>query len=149
MLFAQEKKEVTIKAGTIVPLEAVNSVRAANVHVNQSVDFCVTADVKVDGEIVIPRGTIAKGTVYEAKLNTWMGTKGRLGIRIRNIILPNGDVLYLSNSDVYITGKNRTPGTVVATILILPCCLIHGTRAEMPAGYQIDAEIASTATITL
>ncbi len=148
-VFAQDKKEVTIKAGTIVPLESVNSVRASEVNLNQSVDFRVTSDVKVGDEVVIPRGTIAKGTVIEAKRNTWWGTKGRLGIKLRNVVLPNGDVLYFSSSDVYISGKNRTALSVVLAIFVLPCCAIHGGRAEMPAGYEVDAEIAGTTTITL
>ncbi|MCD8306535.1 MAG: hypothetical protein LUC49_07780 [Prevotella sp.] len=146
---AQEKKEVTIKAGTIVPLEAVNAVRASKVHVGQSVDFRVTRDVLVDGEVAIPSGTLAKGTVYEAQCNSWWGTKGRLGIKLRNLTTANGEVLYLTGSDVNITGKNRTPLSVVTFIFVWPCCFIHGSRAEMPVGYEVDAELASTATVTL
>ncbi len=147
--FAQEKKEVTIKAGTIVSLEAVNTVRASKSHVGQTVEFRVIRDVLVDGEVAIPSGTLAKGTVFEAQCNSWFGTKGRLGIKLRNLTTANGDVLYLTGSDVYITGKNRTPLSVVTTIFVWPCCFIHGSRAEMPVGYEVDAELASTVTITL
>ncbi len=146
---AQEKNEVKIKAGTVVSLEAVNAVRASRSRVGEMVEFRVTRDVIADNQVVIPRGTIAKGSVYEAKCNTWWGTKGRLGIKLRNVVIPNGDVLYFSSSDVYITGKNRTPLSVVTFIFVWPCCFIHGSRAEMPAGYEVDAEIAGTTTITL
>ncbi len=146
---AQEKKEVTIKAGTIVPLEAVNTVRAAHTHVGETVEFRVTRDIIAENEIVIPRGTIAKGTVFEAKRSAWWGTKGRLGIKLRNIVIPNGDVLYFYSSDVYITGKNRTPVSVATAIFIWPCCFICGSKAEMPAGYEVDAELSGTVTVTL
>lgn len=72
--YAQEKKEVTIKAGTIVPLEAINNVRASKVHEGQTIDFKVSRDVVIDRIVTIPAGTIAKGTVYEAKRSAWFGT---------------------------------------------------------------------------
>lgn len=59
--FAQ--KSVTIKGGTIVPLETVKSVRAIDVHEGESVDFKVSRDVVIDGVVAIPAGTLAKGSV--------------------------------------------------------------------------------------
>ena len=75
MGFAQEKKEVIIKAGTVVPLEAISNVRASQVHEGQNIDFKVSRDVIVDKIVAIPAGTIAKGIVYEAKRSSWFGTK--------------------------------------------------------------------------
>lgn len=92
--FAQEKT-VTVKAGTMVSLESVTNVRASKVHEGQSIDFRVTKDVVVNKVTVIPAGTIAKGTVYEAKRSSWWGTKGRLGIKVRSIIVPSGEELFL------------------------------------------------------
>lgn len=89
--YAQEKKEVTIKAGTIVPLEAINNVRASKVHEGQTIDFKVSRDVVIDRIVTIPAGTIAKGTVYEAKRSAWFGTKGHLGIKVRNFTSPYED----------------------------------------------------------
>ena len=87
--FAQ--KSVTIKGGTIVPLEAVKSVRAIDVHEGKSVDFKVSRDVVIDGVVAIPAGTLAKGSVYETKRSTAFGTRGRLGIKVKYMILPSGD----------------------------------------------------------
>lgn len=80
--FAFAQKTVTIKGGTIVPVEAVRNVRATEVQVGQNVDFKVSRDVIVDGNVAIPVGTIVKGSVYEAKRSTVFGTKGRLGIKL-------------------------------------------------------------------
>lgn len=148
MLKAQEKKEVTIKAGTIVPLEAINNVRASLVHEGQNIDFKVSRDILVNKIVAIPAGTIAKGTVYEAKKSTCFGTKGRLGIKVRYLTLPSGDVLNLTSTDVYITGKNRTPLSIVifcCTCLPFPC----GSKAEMKVGYEFDGTIANTTTVTI
>lgn len=147
LVFAQ-KKDVTIKAGTIVPMEAIKNVRAADVHEGSNVDFRVTKDIIVDNVVAIPAGTIAKGTVYEATKSSLAGTKGRLGIRVRNLIVPSGDQIFFTSSDVYITGKNRTPLAVITALFVWPCIFIPGTRAEMYVGYEFDATIGSNTTLT-
>ncbi len=146
MVLAQDK--VTVKAGTVVSLESVKEVRASRSHVGEVVDFKVLRDVKVDGKIAIPAGTLVKGAVYEAKRSTAFGTKGRLGIKIKYLNLPNGDVLNFTSSEVYITGKNRTAISVVVfffTLLPFPC----GSKAVMPAGYECEATVANNTTVIL
>lgn len=77
--FAQ--KEVTVKAGTIVPLQIVNPTKAADVQKGKKVAFRVSRDINIDGVTAIPYGTLVNGSVYEAKKSSWWGTKGRLGIK--------------------------------------------------------------------
>ena len=142
------QKQVTIKGGTIVPLESTATVKAADVNVGQTVDFKVSRDVVVDGVVAIPRGTIAKGTVYEAKRSTAFGTKGRLGIKARSLTLPSGENISFASSDIYIQGQNRTALSVVIfcfTLLPFPC----GSNAVIPLGYELDATVASNTTITI
>lgn len=142
------QKQVTIKGGTIVPLESTATIKAADVNVGQTVDFKVSRDVVVDGVVAIPRGTIAKGTVYEAKRSTAFGTKGRLGIKARSLTLPSGETISFASSDIYIQGQNRTALSVVIfcfTLLPFPC----GSKAVMPLGYEFDATVASNTTITI
>ena len=142
------QKQVTIKGGTIVPLESTAKVKAADVNVGQTVDFRVSRDVLVDGIVAIPCGTIAKGTVYEAKRSTAFGTKGRLGIKVRYLTLPSGDNISFASSDIYIQGQNRTALSVVVfifTLLPFPC----GSKAVMPLGYEFDATVANNTTVTI
>ena len=139
--FAQ--KEVTIKAGTKVLLKSSYSVKAADVTEGQKVDFMVSQDLMVDDVCVIPRGTNVKGLVVEAKKSTIAGTKGRLLIRINDMIIPSGDYIALTDSEVRIYGKNRTPLAVVLGCLAWPCIFIPGTKAEMPEGYQVIATISA------
>lgn len=144
--FAQQS--VVIKAGTIVPLEALKTIRAAEVHEGETVDFKVSRDVNVDGKTVIPAGTLAKGTVYEAKRSTAFGTRGRLGIKLRYLTLPSGEQVSFTSSEVYIKGVNRTPLSVIIfcfTCLPFPC----GGKAQMTAGYEVDATVASNTTVVV
>lgn len=146
--FAQEKS-VTVKAGTMVSMESITNVRASKVHEGQSVDFRVTKDIIVDKVVAIPAGTIAKGTVYEAKRSSWWGTKGRLGIKVRSMVIPSGEELFFASSDIYLTGKNRTPLAVVTALFVWPCMFICGSKAEMKSGYEFDAPLANTTKITI
>lgn len=140
--FAQ--KEVTVKAGTLVPLQVTNPTKAADVTVGQKVAFRVSRDINVDGMTAIPYGTIVNGTVYEAKKSSWWGTKGRLGIKISELYGPNGEMIPLMNGDVYITGKNRTALSVYLCLcLVWPACFICGSKAEIPVGYEIQANVAA------
>lgn len=148
-LMAQSNKTVVVKAGTIVPLQSVNQVKAADVEENQTVDFRVTQDVKVDGVCVIPSGLLVKGKVVEAKKSSLAGTKGRLVINISNLNLPSGEPIYFSSTDVRINGKNRTPLAVVTGLFIWPCIFIPGTKAVMPVGYEVQATVASTVSVSV
>ena len=144
--FAQKK--VTIKAGTMVPLESVKAVRAPQVHEGEYVDFKVSRDVIVDGVVAIPTGTMAKGTVYEAKRSTAFGTRGRLGIKIKYLTLPSGEYVNFTSTDVYIKGVNRTPLSVIIfcfTCLPFPC----GGKAEMKQGYEVEATVANNTSLEI
>ncbi len=146
-MFAQQK--VTIKAGTIVPLQSINQVKAADVDEGQTVDFRVTNDIKVGDIVAISKGTLVKGIVAEAKKSTIAGTKGRLKINVTNVVLPSGDQIYFSNSTVSVYGKNKTPLAVVTGLFIWPCIFIPGTKAVMPAGYEFQATVGSTSEVTI
>ena len=140
--FAQ--KEVTVKAGTMVPLQITNATKAADVSVGQKVAFRVSRDINVDGVTAIPYGTIANGTVYEAKKSSWWGTKGRLVIKITEMFGPNGEMIPLANGDVYVTGKNRTTLSVLLFCFVtIPACFICGSKAEIPNGYEVQANVAA------
>lgn len=145
--FAQES--VTIKAGTIVPLQAVKQVKAADVNEGETVDFRVLRDVVVDGVIAIPQGSIAKGVVNEAKKSSLAGTKGRLVINISNLLLPSGEYLYFSNTAVRVYGKNRTPLAVITACFVWPCIFIPGTKAVMPEGYEVQATVAANTEVKI
>lgn len=144
--FAQ--KEVTVKAGTLVPLQVANPTKAADVKEGQKVAFRVSRDINVEGVTAIPYGTTVNGTVYEAKKSSWWGTKGRLGIKINELITPNGEMIPLTNGDVYVTGKNRTTLSVLLfAFVVWPACFICGSKAEIPAGYEVQANVAANTSV--
>lgn len=148
VVIASAQKEVTVKAGTLVPLQICNPTKAADVKVGQKVAFRVSRDINVEGTTAIPYGTIVNGIVYQAKKSSWWGTKGRLGIKINELVAPNGESIPLANGDVYVTGKNRTTLSVLLfTFVVWPACFICGSKAEIPAGYEVQANVAANTTM--
>lgn len=147
--FAFAQKQVTVKAGTVVPLQSVKQVKAADVTEGETVDFQVISDVVVDGCIAIPKGTLAKGVVFEAKKSSLAGTKGRLVITISNVILPSGEQIFFSNTAARVYGKNRTPLAVITGLFVWPCIFIPGTKAVMPEGYEVQAVVAANTAVNV
>ena len=140
---AKEEKKYVLKAGTEIPIQIISPVKAADVSVGQVIHFRVNRDINVDGKTMLPYGTPVKGTVYKAEKSSWWGTKGKLGIRIENITLPNGGIIPLQNGNVYVTGTNRTALAVVLFLVVtIPACAICGSKAEIPVGYEIIANVA-------
>lgn len=137
------QKEVTIKAGTAIPLHAVEYTRASRVKVGDPVLFRVGQDVNINGVTAIPFNTTVKGFVYYRERSSWWGTKGKLGIRITDIFTLDGNHIPLEPTDIYITGVNRTALSVVLFCFVtIPGCCIAGSRAEMHPGYEVIAHVA-------
>lgn len=142
MIYAQ--KEVIVKAGTQIPFQAVNTVEAADVAPGQNLNFRVARDINVDGVTAIPYGTMVSAKVIKAKKSSWWGTRGRLQASISEIVMPNGTVIPIQNGNFEIKGKNRTALSVVLFFFVtIPACCITGSKAEMPAGYEVVANVAS------
>ena len=53
-MLSYAQSEVTVKAGTIVPLQVVNPTKAADVEEGQKVLFRVSRDIMVNGKTAIP-----------------------------------------------------------------------------------------------
>lgn len=141
-------QELTIKAGTAIPIQSVNKIEAANVAEGQNVYFRVSRDINIDGITAIPYGTMVTGQIYEAKKSSWWGTRGRLGIKVNEILLPSGKSIPLNNGDIYIKGKNRTALSVILfAIVIWPACFICGGKAEMVSGYEIVTYVAKNTNV--
>ena len=146
-LSAQTGKAV-VKAGTVVELQAVKTVYARDVEVGDNVKFNVVADVKSDGKVLIPVGTVADGIVAEAKKSSLAGTKGRLSVDLKSLTLADGTKVALDGT-VRVVGKNRTPLAVITGLFIWPCIFIPGTKAVLTEGHNATATVVANTEITV
>ena len=146
---AGASKVVTLKSGTLVALELVSSVKSNKAKSGQMVDFRVISDIKADGVVVIPAGSIAKGQVVEADKNSFLGQPGEIRVSIKSVTAIDGTNVPLMASEFNEEGKDNTVVSIVGGLLCLLPFFMKGGNAEMPAGTQIQATVLSSTEIAI
>lgn len=145
-IIAEPVAPYTIKlpAGTLVPLETTQMISTETLQVGQTVDLRVTSDVKVDGKVVIPAGSIAKGQVSRADKPKAIGKEGRLEIQIKSVRAIDGQEIPLSGGSIFREGTDKQTLAIVLGIFIcLLCLLIKGKDAVVPIGTSVSSNVAS------
>lgn len=141
---AQEKvaansTEIAIPDGTeltVVTLEEISSKTATE---GDPLTFKVDEDVKVNGQVVIARGTLVKGVVSNAKKNGRMGKAGALSIRIESTTTVDEQKIKLRASKGK-EGDDKTGTTVALVVLFGPLGFLKkGKDAKIKEGTKIKA----------
>ncbi len=82
--------EVTIPAGTHIPLTFRNTVDTKHSQAGERIYLQTEFPVAQDGRVVIPRGSFVTGVITQIKPPGHLGSKGELFIRFDTLTLPNG-----------------------------------------------------------
>ena len=137
-----------LEDGTPVKLRLTHSVSSATAQENDRVDFDVLEEVKVGNLLIIPKGSVAWGTVTEAQAKRRMGRGGKLDVNIDSVRLADGDKAALRGvKDVKGGGHSGAmTGGIVATSLVLwPAAplflLMHGKDVTLPQGTEITVYV--------
>ena len=85
---APEYREITIPAGTVLPVELTTAVGSDTSHVEDQVRGTMRHAVTVDGVQVIPAGTAVLGHVTSAERPGKVQGRGSIGFRFNQIDLP-------------------------------------------------------------
>jgi hypothetical protein len=83
--------KLVLEDGTPVQLRTGRTVSSADADIGDLVDFEVMHDVQVKGITVIPRGSVAWGTVIEVRHKRRLGRGGRLNIKLDSVQLVHGN----------------------------------------------------------
>jgi|ERR1700677_908864 hypothetical protein len=135
-----------LEDATPVRLKLNRTISSADAHVNDTVDFEVLEQVTVKGDIVIPRGGLAWGTVTEAEPKRRMARGGKLNVNIDSVRLASGEKIPLrAVKDVKGGGHvGAMTGAMVATAIVFfpaaPLFLfMKGKDITIPQGTEITA----------
>lgn len=139
---------VVLKAGTMVSLELVNEVNS-KMKPGQTVDFRVMSDVKADGVVVIPAGSIAKGQVLSASKKKMLGIQGEVTVQVKSVNAIDGTRVALSSSSLTAEGDNKLVTALVLTFLCGFGFLLHGGDGIITPGTTFDATVASNTDIAI
>ncbi len=137
-----------LEDSTPVKLGLLRSISSAEAKVNDLVDFQVLEEVKVNDVVVIPKGSVAWGTVGEAQPKRRRARGGKLKVNVDSVRLADGEKAPLrAVRDA--KGETRTgamtTGLVLTGIGFFPAAplflLMHGHDVTVPQGTQFTAYI--------
>ncbi len=149
MSFTMPGEVVVLKAGTSIPLELVSPLSSKSVQAGEMVDFRVLDDVKADGKTVVAAGSIAKGQITRLEKRGLLGDAGELEVAVKSVNAVDGTTVYLSGNSLSDEGKSKLGISIVLTVLCLFGFLMKGGNAEIAAGAQVQATVASNVEINL
>jgi PEGA domain len=134
--------------GTPVKLRLDRTLSSADAKTGDNIDFEVLEEIKVHDVLVIPKGSIAIGTVTDAEHKKRMARGGKLDIEIDYVKLADGEKATL-RAVKETKGGGHTgamTGAIVATaIVVWPAApfflFMHGKDTEIPKGTEITAYV--------
>jgi PEGA domain-containing protein len=143
-----------LEDGTPVKLRVQRTLSSADSQVNDTVDFDVLEEIKVGDLLVIPKGSVALGTVTEAQPKRRMGRGGKLNVNIDSVRLADGEKAALRGvKDAKGGGHTGAmTGAIVATsIVFFPAAplflFMHGKDITIPKGTEFNVYINGDFTI--
>jgi len=123
---------------TVVTVDEISSKTAAE---GDPITFKVAQDVKIDGQVVIAKDTIVKGSVAQAKKAGMMGRGGSLGIRVESAMTVDNQKLKLRSTKGK-EGDDKTGTTVALVVLFGPLGFLKkGKNAVIKPGTEIKVYV--------
>ena|GEM_PF-341398 len=145
---AAKPPDFRLEDGTPIKLRLSRTISSADAQANDKVDFEVLEEVKVDGIAVIPKGSVAWGTVTEAQSKRRMARGGKLDVNIDDVRLVDGEKAALRAVREVKGGGHTggmTAGIVATSLIVWPAApfflFMHGKDVTIPKGTEVTAYI--------
>ena len=153
-------RELKIRAGTPLEIEAAYSVSSLDVRPNDLISFRVIVPIKIDGVTVVERYSLVSGRVVQAKRGGHWGKAGKLSWAMQDVVAVDLTRVPLQAQRESPEAKNGVKGTShggqVATEMIVfgsllfvaaPLVLLSGFRrgenAVLPEGKRFVVYVQS------
>ena len=138
---AAQAVEFVIRDGTELAVVTVGEVSSKTATEGDTVTFRIEDDLVVNKQIVIAKGTIAKGTIVSAEKSGRLGKGGKLGIRVEATTTVDGQKIKLRASQGR-EGGDKT-GTTVALVVLFGVFgfLKKGSDAKIKDGTKIKVYV--------
>jgi hypothetical protein len=130
----------TFPPDTEVHLATTKPLSSATAMLGEKVDLTVTADVAIDQQVVIPKGSQAVGTVVFARKKAMGGMPGALDLRADYVSLGEQKIELRSRASR--RGANRS----LAAAGLAPVGIgifMQGSNIDLPAGSELLAYVAA------
>lgn len=134
-----------VESGLPVPLSLAQSISSKYLQKGDLVKFNVSSEVyDSSGELVIPEGSVAYGTISKKHVRKIFGKGASMEIMVDYVSLPDGNKIPIMADNLMTKGKTnkltRTLGYIGCVWLItLPCAFVKGGHAVLEEGTSIQA----------
>lgn len=140
--FSSYASELTIKAGTPVPVRLQEAVDSETSTAGQTIRFLVTRDITVDDIVVIKAGSEVVGDVTYSQKTGSLGKEGKVFIVVRYATAVDGTRVPL-RANLSQTGDEKV------ALSWMVCPFIKGTSSLIPAGTETKAYVDYDTKITI
>jgi PEGA domain-containing protein len=137
-----------LEDGTPVKLRLQRTISSADAQVDERIDFDVLEEIQVNDLVVVPKGSVAWGTVTDAQAKRRMGRGGKLDINIDAVRLADGEKAALRGVKDLKGGGHTgamTAGMVATSLVVWPAApfflFMHGKDITIPKGTEINVYI--------
>ncbi|HUR34905.1 MAG TPA: hypothetical protein VM032_13980 [Vicinamibacterales bacterium] len=94
-------EELTVSADSVIGLQTETTLSSERARIEDRVEARVVRDVRVGGQVAIPAGTRALGSVVVVERGGKMRDRARLGIRFHTLALADGTRLPITTETIY------------------------------------------------
>lgn len=132
---------IYIPKQTMLNVELIEAANSKTHKKNQQVEFRTTENLIINGVVVIPKGTVGMGYVYEVQKAGGFGRKGVLRIAGKEIKTLNNVTVPLRKG---LEGKGKTDGgavAVAAAVSLVGGLFMKGSNINYPAGTDFQVEV--------
>ena len=145
---APAQAQRTLPAGTLVVLETTAPLSSKDAQAGQSVGLRVKYDVVIGGRTLIKAGAAGSAQVVTAEHRKGLGKEGSLAIKPSVVQAADGQMVPLTGGDKSSAGNGTKGATIGLAVVVSPLFLLKkGKDATIPAGYELQANVAATKTI--
>lgn len=132
---------IYIPANTTLDVILKVQISSKKNKVGDSIDFETAENLIINGVVVIPKGSIGKAVITEARKAGGLGRKGKLAMEAVSVKTQNGVEVPLSCS---VKNAGKTDGgavAVFAVVSIVGGIFMKGTNVTYPAGSHFTVTV--------
>ncbi len=104
-------QELVVLADSVIGLRTERMLSSESARVEDRVEARVVRDVRVNGEVAIPAGTRAIGSVVVVERGGRVRDRARLGIRFETLQMADGTRMAISTETIYRYGESPSNGS--------------------------------------
>lgn len=136
---AKHQQDLVLAEGTPIKVIVTSEISSKDAKPNDPVNFTVTEDIAVGGQVVLRLGTTAVGSVVNAEKRGYLGKSGKLAIQVESTQTVDGTPLKLRAAK----GNEGEDGLTTLNFISPFFLFKRGGDAKIEAGTPLTVYVAT------